>query len=85
MGTNTFRSGPHHKWVPMGPKFTTTKNFDPLGHPNPKICPIESTKKGDIIPPPVGKRGSSFEVQTYDRKVRFHRKFSEIRAVHPGF
>ena len=59
MGANTFRRGPHPKWVPMGPKFITKKKFDLLGHPKPKIRPFESTQKGAFIPP-VGKRGSSF-------------------------
>ena len=46
---------------PNGSKVHNKKNFDLLGHPKPKLCPIESTKKGDIPPPPVGKRGSSFK------------------------
>ena len=47
-----------------GSKVHNKKNFDPLGHPKPKIGPFESTKKGDIIPPVV-KRGSSFNCLLY--------------------
>ena len=45
---------------PYGPKLCNKKKFDLLGHLKLQICPIESTKKGDI-PPPVVKRGSSFK------------------------
>ncbi len=45
---------------PNGSKVHNKKKFDLVGHPKPKLCPIESTKIGDIIPPVV-KRGSSFK------------------------
>ena len=48
MGANTFRSGPHPKWVPMGPKLIT-KTFDLLGHPKPKIRPFESTQNTVVL------------------------------------
>ena len=35
---------------PNGSKVHNKKIFDLAGHPKPKLCPIESTKKGDIIP-----------------------------------
>ena len=53
-----------------GSKVHNKKNFDPLGHPKPKIGPFESTKKGDIFPPPVGKRGSSFKTQKCEKVAK---------------
>ena len=52
--------------TPSGPQWVQSpaqNEFDLLGHPKPKLCPIESTKKGTIFPPPGGKRGSSFKIQ----------------------
>ena len=43
---------------PNGSKVYNKKNFDLVGHPKPKLCPIESTKKGDIIP--LWSKGLSF-------------------------
>ena len=59
MGANTFRRGPHPKWVPMGPKFITKKILTSSDTPNPRYGHLRQPQNAHF-PLPAGKRGSSF-------------------------
>ena len=55
VGANTFRSGPHPKWVPMGPKSITKKNLTSSDTPNPSYVQLSPPKKATYRP--CGEKG----------------------------